>query len=675
MTHAITHDFTQQWHLVLASDSTHTTQLAARELRHFWQLCTGIALSTTSAQPTTPHIQLSVVDMGGDRDQFRWHVTADRIEISGQTPRALLFGVYHFLETLGCRWLAPEPMWQRIPRLRQYTFAAQSVTESPALAGRCLIIGHYAFMVDVEAWIVWAARNRYNTIFIHTIPNETGGGAVPIWAWRAVRDETMALLKERGMTIELGGHGLPALLPRKLFKTMPLAFREQDGKRAQRYNFCPSNPTAKRIVQTNARLFFRNNPDVDVYHIWADDIPGGGWCSCVDCRTLSTSDQLLLATNHVAEVLAEMAHSAEISFIAYLDTEAPPTQIKPAPNVCLLYAPRTRNYGRAIDDAADAVNTPYYPQILTNQMDALREAGTVRVFEYYSDAILFKSVLPILPTVMQQDLRFYRDSGVHTVQTLMTGNRPWLTAQLTNWLFGRLTWNPETDVDALIEDFCVAAFGDASAEMVTYYATLEQAFAIVLHQTPDQRKHARFPESALGLIQDPIADMEDPVHASAETLVARSAEIPFLNTLIDNADAFLKHAMRINGSPTLLAEQKAFALTKLWLRFGSQRIELYASIASGAPQATIRSRWEATQHTYEQILAWSETHLSEPFRSNFRLMNIGMWELRLRRIKADHLTSRVGRWRVDAGTIARAASASASVAWQFRNAKKKNSHQ
>ena len=151
------------------------------------------------------------------------------------------------------------------------------------------------------------------------------------------------------------------------------------------------------------------------------------------------------------------------------------------------------NYGRATDDETCPVNWPAYPDLLNAQIEAFAEAGSVRVFEYYSDAILFKSVLPILCHVMQADLRFYRNAGVHTVQTLMTGTHPWVTAQLTNWLFGRLTWNVDGDVNTLVADFSDAAFGAAGPTMVRYYAALEEAYALILNQTRISGAASSFP--------------------------------------------------------------------------------------------------------------------------------------------------------------------------------------
>lgn len=663
-------DLTAPWHVVALSDAP-PVALAVRELQQHWAaMCnrTPALLGHLPRSAALNAIVLVVNDAGGDG--FTWRATPDRIEVTGHSPRGLLFGVYHLLEALGCRWLAPGDAWARTPRQTTVALPSAPVTSSPAFAGRCLILGHYAFALEMEAWIEWAARNRFNTIFVHTTPGDFGLGAVPQWAWVRQRDAAMSALHARAMTVEVGGHGLPALLPRARFKEMPLAFREEHGQRTKRHNFCPSSPQAKATVQANARRYFLDNPSADVYHLWADDIPGGGWCSCAACAKLSSSDQLMLATNMVAEVLADVAPQAELSFIAYLDTEVPATRIAPRPNVCLLWAPRTRCYGHAVDDPTCPVNVPYYPATLNAQSARFAEAGTVRVFEYYSDALLFKSVLPILTRVMQQDLRAYRAAGVHTIQTLMTGTHPWTTAQWTNWLFGRLAWDPDGDVDALLADFCDAAFGAAGPAMVDYYRALEQAFALVLEQTPDQRGHFTLPASPVVLLQDPIADMEDPVHATAETLRRRAGDMTKLFAHMDKARAQLDLAQRTDDSPALQTASDHFALMESWLAFCAHRIRMYNAVATEPPAADAREHWEAAQASYARVLAWAGTRLEPLFRENVKGIHFAMWEMRLRRVRADALASAGGKWWIDGGTVVRGASVLGRLIWRYRQAKR-----
>jgi hypothetical protein len=196
--------------------------------------------------------------------------------------------------------------------------------------------------------------------------------------------------------------------------------------------------------------------------------------------------------------------------------------------------------------------------------------------------------------------------GVDTVQTLMTGTHPWQTAQLTHWLFARLCWRTDADVDALVDDFCHAAFGDADPTMGGYYQALEDAFTLVLDQTPDQRGHFSFPSLPLDLIRRPATDMEDPIHALLETLLRRAGDAPTIPALVEEAAGQLKAAREATLSPQLDAEASAFELLCAWLRLSSCRLQLYAATASIPPDAGTYACWMNAQQAYEQVLDWGD---------------------------------------------------------------------
>jgi hypothetical protein len=132
------------------------------------------------------------------------------------------------------------------------------------------------------------------------------------------------------------------------------------------------------------------------------------------------------------------------------------------------------------------VNAPRYTRGYAAQVDYFRARGAppARVFEYYLDAILFKSALPPLSGVMRRDLAFYRSAGTHTIQALMTGDFPWTSAQPNAWIFARLAWNVDADPGSLTADFCAAAFGsEAAPAMASYFARLEKPSRWRSHQS------------------------------------------------------------------------------------------------------------------------------------------------------------------------------------------------
>ena len=85
-----------------------------------------------------------------------------------------------------------------------------------------------------------------------------------------------------------------------------------------------------------------------------------------------------------------------------------------------------------------------YRAALHAQIEHFAAAGAppARVFEYWLDAILFAGGVPDLTETMADDLAYYRQAGVHTVQILITGHGRAPEPHPNLPAFARLAWNP-----------------------------------------------------------------------------------------------------------------------------------------------------------------------------------------------------------------------------------------
>ncbi len=626
-------DLAQEWGIVPDASGDATAGLAARELQRALERIAGRPIPLVALPH--PDGKLFRLSQGrGEADGFVWRIGPSEVRLDGDTPRGLLYAVYSLLEALGCRWVTPGEPGERLPSATLFSLAAEERRERPRFPGRCLVIGHHAFLRDVDEWIVWAGRNRLNTIFIHVTQEPLALGAASERHWQARKGAALALAGERGMTIEYGGHGLARLLPRKLFRSIPQAFRFDGVRRTPDYNLCPSSPEALAVLQRNAAAHFRAHPEGDVFHLWADDIPGGGWCACPACREFTPSEQALMATNAVAEALDSIHPRAVVSFLAYHDTEAAPARVTPRRNVALLWAPRMRCYAHAADDPACLTNAPHYPARLERQIAHFTAAGAAppRVFEYYLDGILFKSVLPPLPTVMQSDIRHYARAGVHTVQALMTGPRPWVVPELNAWLFCRLAWDPDQPVEPLLRDFCQAVFGDQGADLLGYYRALEAAYGLALDIVPEQRQL-----TIAGLrdaLQNPPTDMGDPALAPAEVLLRKAHTNLAIEEWLRRAGRHLEAARAASYPGAWEAERESYSLHHAWLSFDLARLQLLAAARSGPGAPGARPLYEEAARQLGMVLGWGRTHiLDRRHRMHLRLQHHYFWRLRLNKIR------------------------------------------
>jgi hypothetical protein len=594
---------------------------AAEELRRTIQRIGGPAL-LARGQRNGSRITLS---HGSDGDGFVRSPSPNGLHLRGDGPRGLLYAVYDLLEALGCAWVAPDPAGEHIPRLAAISLPGEALAQGPTFPGRCLILGHDFFLDQAEQWIIWAARNRLNTIFIHTTPRFPALGACRLSEWRKRRNSLLPLLRERGFRIELGGHGLRELIPSSLFRSDPELFRFDGAKRVADHNFCASNPRTLAILQQQGAAFFARYPEADVYHLWPDDLRSGGWCQCPQCAPLSPSDQALLAINALAERLATLRPTASIAYLAYHDSEAAPRTVAPHPNVSLLYAPRSRSYADGVGAATSPVNTPFAQRLAQNiAYFATREQGDkgtggqgdispthrlTSVFEYYLDNILFKGSCPPLGPIIQADLRHYRAAGVQQVQALMTGFRPWLVAPLNAYLFARLAWDCERDPQGLQAAVATVRAPHMPEALLALWQAQSVAWRALLDITPAEVRDAR--EVRGDLVTQPPTDVLDYMAAPRPANERRLERLATAQAQMRAAgagwQAVLAHAHA--NRPPLAAEHAEWELALLVLRFVYLRQQAYVLADRNASKRDLYAAVRAARQVLEQLAAWSRQHM------------------------------------------------------------------
>ncbi|MEO6397585.1 MAG: DUF4838 domain-containing protein [Tepidiformaceae bacterium] len=509
---------------------------AAREL--------ALHLKARGAPADAPPGRIELSAGEGATDGFIVEAGADILRLHGFGPRGCLDAAYWLLERLGYCWVeAGESGTRFIPG---HSLAEGQYSDAPAFARRTLILGNDAFHDDWRDWLTWASRNRLNDLFLHDTPPgriDRPPGPRPTEAealvadgagwmferWAADGEAIRTAANEAGMTIQFGGHHLPTLLPRALFEAHPEWFPVRHGQRDGRYNLCVSNEAGVAHLRERAGEFFSRFAGARVYHLWADDIRGGGWCECPGCAAMTPSDQALHVTNVLAAVLAAQDPQARIAHLAYHDTLLPPTSVRPRANVSLLFAPRERCYAHAINDPACERNVPQYWAPFT-ALAALFEndAPRIDVFEYYSDAVLFRWLAPPHLAVTPTDCEAYAAAGAGNLQNLMVSPRRWLGPPWHAWWMARCAWDPASKLDQALARFCAAAYPGCSEEMADLFREQEAAYSPLL----DLHDLAPAPRrDVLDFSSEPRVSMRQKVaelaEASArfEALFARCASI------------------------------------------------------------------------------------------------------------------------------------------------------
>jgi hypothetical protein len=266
-----------------------------------------------------PIIQLNVEPAQDFGNGFSWRLSENRLEIFGNSDSGLRNGVYGFLAALHVRW--PRPGQEELPFLPASMSGAYPL-ESPAIywpsetdpaKRRRLVITRETYPENQEQVLLWAVRNRIDALVLPLEDKTILWG--DILSYSLLNQERFRrMAKEYALSLEVGGWELSVLVPRKHFPFHQEIFRMENGRRVKDHHFCPTNPDTIAIIQREAERRFRDNPEVTVFHLWPDRKHEFSWCSCPTCRAFTREEQIRIAANTAADVLANIAPRSLVSY-------------------------------------------------------------------------------------------------------------------------------------------------------------------------------------------------------------------------------------------------------------------------------------------------------------------------------------------------------------------------
>ncbi len=202
-----------------------------------------------------------------------------------------------------------------------------------------------------------------------------------------------------------------------------------------------------------------------------------------DTAYLSTAFFTFL--NKVAAKIKVEFPEVKVNTYAYFFTESVP--------LCPLEENITICIAPILEDMTSPVNDPdnSYNVLVYNLMESWKDlTNDIVIYNYYGcSPALSEYERPIWDRI-QADLRYYVECGFDGLlpeglvdadsPSAWAGNPPcsqsWAINMMTYWIYGKLSWNPEEDVEALIVKFCDKVYGAASEKMQEYYRLLKQGY-------------------------------------------------------------------------------------------------------------------------------------------------------------------------------------------------------
>ena len=384
-------------------------------------------------------------------DGYTIRKAGDRLIIVGGPDRGTLNGIYVFLEEyLGCRWYAPD--CTVIPKRQKLEFGDIAIERRPVLKWRGLTVQNSS---DSPRW---AARNRANYLNQSTTKSSPG--------WNKMRRHPLltGIWHEARWHIHELGHLLPA---EEYFDEHPEYFSLIRGERLKdRTQPCLTNPDVLQEVTERVRLWIAADGGGRLMDLSMND--WGNWCRCPKCKAsylkYERNGTLLWFVNKVAQII-EKEHP-EVMFTAFLSymnyRGAPLGDIRPRHNVIAKVSYVSQCRYHSLEECGRNLRHGYARDL--RDWCALTP-GRV---------IFWLSIYGLGPKMhgLERTYRHLRDLGVTGV---VLDNHPgqgpkYLQLRdLEEYLHAKLQWDPDTDVNETVREFCGAFYGAAALEMVQVF--------------------------------------------------------------------------------------------------------------------------------------------------------------------------------------------------------------
>ncbi len=442
--------------ICISADASPSERRGAEELQRFLQGISGVRLpvATDQAQPPgnlvlvgrskaldklSPGIPFDTLGSEG----FVLKTAGPHLVIAGDRTRGTMYGVYAFLEKLGCRWFAPYV--SRIPKMRRVAVRPLNEVQRPSFEYREPFFTE-AFDKD------WAARNKTNGAFSEL--DESTGGKVQYYPFV---------------------HSFYTMIPPdRYFREHPEYFSLIDGKRrVERGQLCLTNSDLLRESVNAVLGWIAAHPEATIFSVSQNDWTG--WCECDNCLRVEEeeggahSGPLLRFVNALAEEVEKRHPDKLIDTLAYWYTETPPLKVRPRRNVrirlCPIGACEAHPYEHCDRNAYFIKNLRAWSQI-TNQL---------YIWHYNTNFAHYLLPFPDFDE-LAADIPMYRRYGV--VGLFMEGAYPkgggGENAELRSYVMARLMWDTNTNADRAIDEFIEGYYGRAASKMRAYFDLLHR---------------------------------------------------------------------------------------------------------------------------------------------------------------------------------------------------------
>jgi hypothetical protein len=393
-------------------------------------------------------------------------------------PNGTRHAVTVFLEDkLGVRYLWPGEVGKVVPRRETIVIDDFQQRFTPRLAQRRVRSMGYHDRIQIGLDRLGFKKADFERLFVESQRTEV---ETPDWfAWHRL-----------GGSLKFsGGHAFGDLWTRygkdhpDWFALQPDGSRDQ-SRNPDRARLCKSNPDLIVAIANEKIEQLKRNPALLGVAIGPNDGGRTTFCTCPKCEALDSpkgrkillwdftkspprtfehvalTDRMVAFWNAIAERVAKVFPNKYLVVDAYSTYAAPPVERKLHPNLVVRFAP----LGYHSED--------YRQEGLRDWRGWSKAAKRI----YFRPNLMLlgrRDGLPLLYVhKFAKDFRYLADHGMMGTDFDACCHH-WATQGLNYYVVARLHWNPEQDVDAILDDYCRSGFGPAAGAVRRYFDQLE----------------------------------------------------------------------------------------------------------------------------------------------------------------------------------------------------------
>lgn len=446
-----------QYRIVISANAAEVEKNAARELAEYLEKISSAKFEVVTDEISSSEKEIVVgvtnrdKEISIDRSEYeqdgvRILTVGSKLFLTGGKERGAIYAVYTFLEDwLGCRWFTEE--LTVVPETERIAISPIDYSFIPPLKLR------QTYWLFSTKYADFCVKHKLHSYMAYI--NEDWGGSPSEYCVNTV-------------------HSLQWIITRDMFTEHPEYFGCDDkGNRSMNRQPCLSNEDVFNLTVKFAKNFFSQYNTI--FSVSQND--GMSFCQCDKCKAFNKahgntdSASMIDFVNRVAAAVREDYPDARFETLAYQDSLTPPKNLSIADGVVIRMCPINGCVLHDFGDLSCRENRKFSKAL----EGWAKLTDSIYMWNYSTDFQYYYATFPNI-TTLQKRYQYFRDNNVIAVfdngcgEDMVAGE----FHDLKTYLVLKLLWDPDTDIERHISEFCEAYYGEAGQDVVEFINKFEK---------------------------------------------------------------------------------------------------------------------------------------------------------------------------------------------------------